>query len=90
MENIKVNLPSSHESYIDGIGEGVWVLVEEDVKKAYDTDENNVSYECILDNDSLYYPGLKHGVKMPIEMRGENRPVVPYSWLVKNFPIKEV
>lgn len=43
------------------------------------------AYTAILDNDSVYYPELVHGTEMPIEMRGENRPVVPYSWLVKNY-----
>lgn len=85
MEYIKVNLPASQEAYNRGNGEGVWVLVTEDVKKAYDTDEEGTSYTAILDNDSVYYPKLLHGTEMPIEMRGKNRPVVPYSWLINNY-----
>ena len=56
-----------------------------DVKKAYDTDEEGTSYTAILDNDSVYYPALIHGTEIPIEMRGENRPVVPYNWLINNY-----
>lgn len=85
MEYIKVNLPASQEAYRNGNGEGVWVLVEENVKKAYDNDEGGTCYEGVLDNDSVYYPALKHGVTIPFEMRGENRPVTPYNWLVNNY-----
>lgn len=85
MEYIKVNLPASQEAYNRGNGEGVWCLVTEDVKKAYDEDEEGTSYTAILDNDSVYYPELVHGTEMPIEMRGEYRPVVPYNWLIDNY-----
>jgi hypothetical protein len=85
MEHIKVNLPDSPEAYKNGNGEGVWVLVNEDVKRAYDTDEAGTTYEGILDNDSIYYPELMHGVVIPIEMRGNNRPVTPYEWLIDHY-----
>lgn len=85
MEHIKVNLPSSERDYIDGCGEGCFVLVEADAKKAYDTDESGTEYTGILDNDSLYYPGLMHGVVIPFEMRGEKRPVCPYLWLIEHY-----
>ena len=85
MEHIKVNLPSNEESYKLGNGEGCWVLVEENVKRAHDTDEKGTNYVGILDNDSFYYPGLYAGKEIPIEMRGTYRPVVPYSWLLKNY-----
>ncbi len=85
MEYIKVNLPASQEAYNGGNGEGVWCLVTKDVKKAYDADEEGTSYTAILDNDSVYYPALTHGAEIPIEMRGKNRPVVPYNWLANNY-----
>lgn len=80
-EYIKVNLPGSQESYTTGNGEGVWVLVSEQVKAAYDRDAEGGYYFGILDNDSCYWPGLNHGAAIPFEMRGKNRPVVPYEWL---------
>lgn len=86
MEYIKVNLPASQEDYRNGDGELVWVLVTEDVKKAYfNADEEGTSYTAILDDDSVYYPGLVRGTEMPIEMRVEDIPVVPYNWLIKNY-----
>lgn len=85
MEHIKVLLPSSEELFNVGVGEGVFVLVNEDAKKAYDTDENGTNYTGVLDNDSLYYPGLKHGAVIPFETRGEKRPVVPFKWLFENY-----
>lgn len=80
-EYIKVNLPGSEDSYKTGNGEGVWVLVSERVKEVYDQDAEGGYYFGILDNDSCYWPGLNHGAAIPFEMRGKNRPVVPYEWL---------
>ena len=80
-EYIKVNLPGSKEGYKTGNGEGVWVLVSKQVKAAYDQDAAGGYYFGIIDNDSCYWPGLDHGAAIPFEMRGKNRPVVPYEWL---------
>lgn len=80
-EYIKVNLPDNKDSYTTGNGEGVWVLVSERVKEIYDQDAEGGYYFGILDNDSCYWPGLNHGAAIPFEMRGKNRPVVPYEWL---------
>lgn len=80
-EYIKINLPGSEDSYKTGNGEGVWVLVSEQVKAIYDRDAEGGYYFGILDNDSCYWPGLNHGAAIPFEMRGKNRPVVPYEWL---------
>lgn len=87
--HIKVNLPPMKEWYEQGGGEGVWVIVTDEVKKAYDNDEAGTTYTGILDNDSWYYNGLVHGEVMPIEMRGEKRPVVPYSWLIEHFEVNK-
>ena len=80
-EYIKVNLPKNENDYISGTGEGVFVKVKEYVKKAYDDDEIGIYYSGILDNDSVYYPELKRGTLIPIEMRGKNRPVCYYYFL---------
>ena len=85
MVNIKVNLPASLDDWKTASGEGVWVLVEQDAKDAYDSDEVGTVYEAIMDNDSVYFPGLCAGDKVPIEMRGSWRPTVPYSWLLQKF-----
>lgn len=82
---IKVNLPSNKECYEYGNGEGCWAECDADVQLAYDNDEDGTHYECVLANDSLYYPGLLCGTTVPIEMRGSNRPVVPYEWLVEHY-----
>lgn len=78
---IKCNLPLTEEDYRLGNGDGVWVLVDSETKKAYDCDATGDGYRGILDNDSFSYPGLCHGEEVPIEMRGENRPVIPFSFL---------
>lgn len=87
MEFIKANLTCSQEAYIHGAGEGCFFIVSEDVKAAYDNDEAGTTYTGILDNDSCYFKGLYHGEELPLEMRGEKRPVVPYDYLIKHFEL---
>lgn len=82
-EYIKVNLPGSEDSYTTGNGEGVWVLVDPRTKEAHDSDATGGVYFGILDNDSVYYPGLNHGEPIPFEMRGDKRPVTPIAWLAE-------
>lgn len=84
-EHIKANLPASLDDEKQGAGEGVFILVDPATKRAYDTDEAGTKYKGVLDNDSLYYPGLMHGTVLSFEMRGEKRPVVSFNWLVENY-----
>ncbi len=77
-EYIQVNLPLTEQDYASGNGEGVWVLVDPETKKAYDQDITGKGYIGILDNDSCYYPGLNAGELLPFEMRGEYRPVADF------------
>lgn len=77
-EHIMVNLPLTEQDYLAGNGEGVWVLVDPQTKKAHNTDAIGKGYFGILDNDSFYYPGLNHGKLLPFEMRGDCRPVADY------------
>lgn len=86
---IKVNIPMDDFSFEMGNGEGVWVIVDEDVRKLYDEDDKGTICEGILDNDCVYYPELKHGAKIPFEMRGDKRPVVLLSWLRDNYELSE-
>jgi hypothetical protein len=85
VHHIKVNFPESEADYIRGSGEGMWVLVDDEGKRAYDLDYSGVEYQGILDNDSFCWNGLEHGCQVPIEMRGDMRPVVPFDWLYKMF-----
>lgn len=89
MEHIKVNLPATEADYIRGNGEGVFVLVGKEAKAAYDKDDTSGIYNGILDNDSFYYKGLEHGAIIPFEMRGEYRPIVPFSWLIEHYEINK-
>lgn len=77
-EYIKVNLPLTEKDYAAGNGEGVWVLVDPETKKAHDEDAIGGLYVGILSNDSCYYPGLNCGELLPFEMRGERRPVADF------------
>ena len=85
MNEIKVNLPSSEKAFEAGNGEGVWVIVSDEVKAAHDSDETGLICEGILDNDSIYYPDLLHGETIPFELRGDCRPVTPFTWLHEKY-----
>lgn len=88
MDNyIKVNLPATEQGYKNGEGEGCFFLVDDETKAAYDRNEQptGMQYMGTIDNDSLYYPTLKHGDRLPIELRGEQRPVVPYDYLLQRY-----
>ena len=69
-EHIKVNLPLTEQDYLSGNGEGVWMLVDRETKMAHDIDAVGGRYVGILDNDSVYYPGLNAGAEIIFEMRG--------------------
>ena len=82
---IKVNFPLTAEDFAAGNGEGMWVLVDEETKAAHDADETGGVYTGILDNDSIYYPGLNAGAVVQFELRGENRPVAIFDGFLENL-----
>ena len=84
-EYIKVNFPLTEEDYKTGNGKGMWVLVDHETKKTHDEDAMGGRYYGILDNDSLYYPGLESGTVIPFEMRGQNRPVADFHGFLEQL-----
>ena len=86
---IKGNLPPSAEAYEYGSGEGVYFIVDAETKAAYDADEpkSDRVYYGILDNYSISFPGLAPGEKLPLEMRGDQRPVVPLEYLAERWEL---
>ena len=85
--HIKANLPYNHEADEENVGEGVWVIVDDEAKTAHDADDSSGTFDCVLDNASCYWRGLYPGEVMPLEMRGNLRPVVPFEWLEEHFTI---
>lgn len=84
-EYIKANLPADAENEKTSNGEGVFIMVTPAAKRAYDENETGTEYEGILANDSLYYPGLEQGATVPVLMKGETRPIVPFNWLFDHY-----
>jgi Uncharacterized protein conserved in bacteria len=78
-EYIKVNLPLDEQGYKGGNGEGVWVIVDQDVFKQYKSDYCGGKFTGTIANDSLYYPSLQYGSTVVFTMRGKNRPVAIYG-----------
>jgi hypothetical protein len=92
MENgkhFKVNLPDTEEGYRNGNGEGCWAWTDDpDVIRKWEDDYTSApgeTFDVRLDNDSWYWHGLEHGTTVPIEMRGDKRPVVPLAWLQERY-----
>lgn len=85
MEHIKINIPRTEEDFISGNGEGVWVLVEDDVHEKYHNDYVGGIFYGILHNDSVYFKELKFETKVPFTMRGKNRGVVLWDGFLENY-----
>ncbi|RKI66759.1 hypothetical protein D7V91_11700 [bacterium 1xD42-67] len=84
-EYIKINFPLNETDYLMGNGEGMWLKVDPTTKAAYDADASGGHYVGILDNDSVYFPGLNHGECIPFEMRGVYRPVADFPGLLSKL-----
>lgn len=82
MKSLKVNLSYDDWSFQNGIGEGVWVQMSDEEHEMLV--RGKVAY-ATLDNDSMYYPGLKCGDRIQVETRGGQRPVALYKELVERF-----
>lgn len=81
----KVNLPDSYDSYLDGIGEGVWAYTDkESYERIFKDEKEGIIYVKIL-NTSLYYDGLYYDTLIPVELRGKYRPVAIYEELVDKY-----
>ena len=82
---IKVNLPEDESTYLSGNGEGVFAEISAEDYEKYAADCYLEVFDATIANDSIYYPGLVCGMKIPIETRGKHRPVVPYEWLAEHY-----
>ena len=81
----KVNLPDTLDSYKSGNGEGVWAYTDfESYEKWKNDEKDSIIYVRIL-NDSIYYNGLEYGDLVPVELRGEYRPVAMYEELIGKY-----
>lgn len=81
----EVNLPACEKSFHKGFGERVWAYTD---LSSYNKIKNNHNGEIIyvkLLSDSFYYKDLKHETLIPIELRGEYRPVAIYEELSAKY-----
>lgn len=76
--NLKVIITGSRKKYeVKRDGESVWVLVDDEAMAAYKRDEDGTTFECILDNDPIDYPSVKHGDVLTLTMMGRlYKPVI--------------
>ena len=86
-ERIKINLPLSGWDWAFGIGEAAWAIVDPETKKAHDADAEGEGYSGVLEADSAYYPGLKAGTPIPLEMRGTEKPVADFYGFLRKLPM---
>lgn len=81
----KINLPDSESSYEDGNGEGVWCYTDAESYKKWEDDCYHIKIFVRILNDSFYYTGLNYGTLIPVELRGEKRPVALYDELIDKY-----
>ena len=65
----------------------MWALVDPETKKAHDADAEGEGYSGVLEDDSLYYPGLKAGTPVPLELRGTEKPVADFFGFLQKLPM---
>ncbi|OPY58710.1 MAG: hypothetical protein A4E55_00765 [Pelotomaculum sp. PtaU1.Bin035] len=82
---IKVYLPACEDEYLTGFGESVKCLVDQETKKLIDKNITGRVALAMLQNDSLYYPGLIAGEVVAIELRGPGPPIAIFEELVWRF-----
>lgn len=78
---ITVNFPGDKEGFDIGHGEGCWMAVPLDAISAYERDAWSGTFEGALIHDVLSW-GIPAGTVVPFEMRGTQRPVASFEWLI--------
>lgn len=75
---IKVNLPDIIDS---GEEEILYAVVDDETLSRHNQNEEGYSLAMLLD-DSIHYPGLSYGAIVPIELKKNGPPIVPFSELL--------
>lgn len=86
----KVNLPQTFDDYLSGNGEGMWACCSEKDQAKIDEDVAEGIIFVKLLNDSIYYPELEYGTIIPVELRGECRPVAIWDELDAKYSLDEI
>ena len=76
MKQIKALLPRNKKDFIAGNGEGVLIIIDNLTETAYENKAEEYIAKATLDSDSVFFPGMKRGTDVEIELRGENKPVI--------------
>ncbi|MDF9409062.1 hypothetical protein L7E55_11935 [Pelotomaculum isophthalicicum JI] len=82
---IKIFLPACRDEFLTGFGESVKCLVDQETKKLIDKNITGRVALAMLQNDSLYYPGLIAGEVVAVELRGPGPPIAIFEELVWRF-----
>ena len=61
--------------------------MDPETKKAHDADAEGEGYSGVLEADSAYYPGLKAGTPIPLELRGTEKPVADFYGFLRKLPM---
>ena len=90
MRHVKVNFPYDEAGFEHGNGEGMFVIVTDEVHaEVMDDSSRGVRLRGILDNDSIDRPFLVHGLEVEFVTRGEFRPVALMEGLEDKRPDME-
>lgn len=82
---IRVNIPNSELSFYEGHGDPVWCLASEKTMGKWRSDTSEGIFFVKTQTSSTYYPDLRPGTVIPIELRKDKRPVALYSELQSKY-----
>ena len=80
---MEVCFPMSRADFDSATGIATQVLASEKAKAAKERGESSGMFEVVLDTDALAELGLQKGDVIPVEMCGNNNPVVPWGFAKK-------
>lgn len=80
---MEVIFPMSRADFDSATGITTQVLASAKAKEASERGDSKGMFEVVLDSDGLTEIGLQKGTIIPVEMRGNSKPVVPWGFVKK-------
>ena len=80
---MEVIFPMSRADFDSATSITTQVLASAKAKEASERGDSKGMFEVVLDSDGLTEIGLQKGTVIPVEMRGNSKPVVPWGFVKK-------
>lgn len=78
--HVKVNLPSTIQTFQQGNGEGIWAVpYDDEAAHLYDEGAPEGQARFVACNNSIYYPEITFGSVVLCNFRGDKRPIAVWD-----------